>query len=127
MLKKMFFNPVYVQISVDRMVLKHIGSGRVITMDGEPPFSHQRMLIGNFTRASALMKAGLKKVLSFALVRPVVLVHPLDTLDGGLSEIEQRVLRELVLGSGARKVVIWIGPPLSDQEVITQSATSGKK
>jgi hypothetical protein len=76
------------------------------------------MLIGNFTNAEALLKQGLKKWKTFFAVAPSVLIHPLETIEGGLTQIEERALYELALGSGARRVVVWTGVPLNDQEVI---------
>ncbi len=40
---------------------------------------------------------------------PRVIVHQLEKTDGGLTDIEQRVLRELAVGAGAREVVIYLG------------------
>jgi len=37
--------------------------------------------------------------------------------EGGLSEVEERVLRELAMCAGASKVVVWVGHELSDAEV----------
>jgi rod shape-determining protein MreB len=44
-------------------------------------------------------------------------MHPLEMTEGGLSEIEKRILNELAIGAGAMKVVVWVGPELSDTEV----------
>jgi hypothetical protein len=37
--------------------------------------------------------------------------------EGGLSEVEERVLKEVAIGAGASKVVVWVGRELSDGEV----------
>ena len=42
----------------------------------------------------------------------------MEMIDGGLSQVEERAFIELATGAGARKVVLWIGHELSDQEVI---------
>jgi rod shape-determining protein MreB len=77
------------------------------------------MLVGNFTHAEALLKKAVRQVLSHSIFRPAptILMHPLEKLEGGLSQIEERVLREMALGAGARKVVLWTGQALSDDEV----------
>ncbi|OGB24097.1 MAG: hypothetical protein A3I66_11545 [Burkholderiales bacterium RIFCSPLOWO2_02_FULL_57_36] len=49
---------------------------------------------------------------------PCILVHAMEMTDGGLSQIEERTLLELGLGSGGRKVKVYVGPELSDQAVI---------
>jgi hypothetical protein len=40
-------------------------------------------------------------------------------VEGGLSEVEERALRELAMSSGARSVVVHIGAPLTDLEVVS--------
>lgn len=40
-------------------------------------------------------------------------MHQLEKLEGGLTDIEERVLRELALGMGAREVLIHSGDRLS--------------
>jgi rod shape-determining protein MreB len=41
----------------------------------------------------------------------------MEKIDGGLSQVEDRVLKDLALSLGAQKVVVWIGHELSDNEV----------
>jgi rod shape-determining protein MreB len=48
---------------------------------------------------------------------PKLAIHPLEMTDGGLAEIEERVFREVTLGAGASKVVVWTGHQLGDDEV----------
>jgi len=38
-------------------------------------------------------------------------------IEGGLSEVEERALREVAMAAGASKVVVWVGHELSDAEV----------
>lgn len=57
---------------------------------------------------------------------PVIIIHPMEMIDGGLSQIEERALMELASGAGARKVVVWVGHELSDQEVINFAKTYNK-
>ena len=45
----------------------------------------------------------------------------MDMFDGGLSKIEERAFMELAAGAGARKVMVWVGHELSDQEVINNA------
>jgi rod shape-determining protein MreB len=121
-MKNLFHNPLYVQIGINRMVVRNITTATSVTLVPEVPYSHARMLIGNFNSAEALLKKGVKEVAKAGLfaVSPQVLVHPIELIDGGLSQIEERVFRELALGSGARSFVLWTGNPLTDQEVINK-------
>ena len=40
-----------------------------------------------------------------------------NPIEGGLSEVEERALREVAIGAGASKGVVWVGHELSDAEV----------
>ena len=79
------------------------------------PFSHPRMLVANFMLAekillhSFFMTSGNK----FFAPLPRVVIQPMEKLEGGLTDIETRVFRELCLGAGAREVVLYLGAPLS--------------
>lgn len=46
-----------------------------------------------------------------------VVVHPLERIDGGLTQVEERLLQELAIGAGASRAIVWQGAPLSDGEV----------
>ena len=57
----------------------------------------------------------LKKFFAFS---PIVIMHQIYKSEGGLSEVEQRVLRELGLDSGGREVHVWQGSRLSLQDLL---------
>jgi rod shape-determining protein MreB len=50
-------------------------------------------------------------------ISPILLMHPMEKTEGGLSQVEERILQELALGAGARRAVIWVGQALTDQQV----------
>lgn len=47
-----------------------------------------------------------------------MVIQPMEKTNGGLSEVEERILRELAISAGARKVVIWVGNKLTNRVVI---------
>ncbi len=47
----------------------------------------------------------------------IILMHPLEMVEGGLSQVEERVFYELAIGCGAKKVVVWSGAELADSEI----------
>ena len=117
----MFKRSLYVQVRENRFDIRNVGDGRSYHATASPPFSHPRMLVGDFTAAEACLKALVEQARGsgFAL-KTEVLVHPMEKLEGGLTQIESRVFRELALGAGASKVAVWSGDPLSDAEVIAK-------
>lgn len=118
-LSALFPNPVYVRVRRNQYHLRHIDANTETTFQADAPFSTERMLIGNFSAADRALKAALKRAESGRLLRmpPQMLIHPLEMVEGGLSQIEERVLREVAIGAGASKVLVWVGPELSDAEV----------
>ena len=49
---------------------------------------------------------------SFFTPSPRVIIHPMEKLEGGLTEIEVKAFRELCIGAGARQVVVYMGDEL---------------
>lgn len=111
---------LYVQVYENRFVLKRLDSGGpAIEIESIEPFSTQRLLVGQFQAASRALERGFKQaraVGSLFGLKPAVVIQPMEKIDGGLSEVEERILTELVLGAGARKVKVWVGRELSDAE-----------
>ncbi|WNC72693.1 rod shape-determining protein MreB [Thalassotalea psychrophila] len=83
------------------------------------PFSHPRFLLSNFFVAEKLLQHAVYKILGkhFLTASPLIIMHPMEKLDGGLSQIEIRAFKELALGAGARDVVIFTGDKLDIENV----------
>ena len=112
-------NTNYVLVKKNQFRVRHIESGAEATFEAQPPFTTIRLLIGQFDVAESLLKRALKQVSSagFFALSPHVVIHPLEMVEGGLSEVEERVFREVALGAGASKVAVHVGPQLSDVDV----------
>lgn len=119
MLSRLLSNPFYVRVSKNQFRLRNLSSLAEATFDAQPPFTTPRLLVGQFQIAQNLLKQAVKKMSKGGIVAisPQVLIQPLEMIEGGLSEIEERVLMEVAMGAGASKVVVWVGPELSDAEV----------
>ena len=50
---------------------------------------------------------------------PTIIMHPLYHHADELTQVERRMFRELALGAGARKVMLWTGRELADEELVT--------
>lgn len=95
---------------------------------------HPRVLIGDFALAEKYLQWLLKKAGGARLMpsSPRVVMQQRDCLEGGLTEVELRVLRELALGAGAREVLVLEGAePLSleqvEQAFVAQRKGTGKR
>ena len=85
------------------------------------PFAHPRSLVSDFIVGEQLLKAFLRRVMgnSIFAISPKVVIHPLGDPDGGFTQIEIRALREMAIGAGASRVVVWQGRVLNDQELLS--------
>ena len=119
MLENLLAAAVYVKVYENRFVLKLLADGETpITVVSAEPFTTKRLLVGQFMTAERTLKKGFKDIFSsrWFLPGPSVVIHPIEKVEGGLSEVEERVLRELAVSAGANKVTVWVGHELSDAE-----------
>lgn len=81
------------------------------------PFLHPRVLFSNFHIGEIVLRYAIQKVLGKTLFfpAPLIVIHPMEELEGGLTMIEKRAFRELPLAVGAREVYVYFGPTLSTQ------------
>ena len=131
------------RLNRERIAVKNISSGetiefrsvmgiddsRKVASIGDPvspnavqivnPFDHPRLLVHDFTVAEKMCAFAFQEAANMSLLRPapVVVMHPDFLLEGGLTIIEARVLREMAEGGGARKVFVYEGPLLTDDDV----------
>ncbi|MGH8523747.1 MAG: rod shape-determining protein, partial [Gammaproteobacteria bacterium] len=70
------------------------------------PFAHPRIVVGDFTVAEKLVQHAVRtfvRAQPLFFIRPMVRVvlHPKRALEGGLTQVEHRALRELAEQAGA--------------------------
>lgn len=100
---------VKVEVYKDRLVISHNGSAKSFTPESK--FTTNRLLVGNFFPAVECLKRGLREigVLGFFnLSKPMLDIYPMEMTEGGLSEVEVRVLREVASGAGAKGAEIHV-------------------
>ena len=115
---------LYLKLSCNQMQLRHLQSGRELLLPADPPFSNQRLLVADFAAAQHLLQRGIKTLLPMRFMRlsrpPQLLIQPLERCEGGLSQVEERLLLELGLGCGARKVRLHLGAELDSAGVVAK-------
>lgn len=119
MIEKLFANTVYVKVFSNRFELKHIESGKSEIAVSNESFATERLLVGTFSIAENVLKRAMKQLHQnrWFSPSPIVVIQPMEKVEKGLSEVEERVLLELAAGAGARRVIVWEGHELSDEEV----------
>jgi hypothetical protein len=115
---------LYLKLSCNQMHLSLLPGGRELRLQADPPFSNQRLLVADFNAAQKLLRRGLAQLLPRRFLRlslpPQLLIQPLEYLEGGLSQVEERILLELGLGGGARKVRLHLGAELDNAGVLAK-------
>lgn len=88
------------------------------------PFKHPRVIIDDFDAAELVLKHFLKKAgLTGGLFSgaPVLVIHYIEPVEGGLSRIEARALIDLGFGLGAKNIYLLssgeIPSELTDDEI----------
>jgi rod shape-determining protein MreB len=84
--------------------------GRSMTFHSTEPFTTTRLLIGKFFVAESCLTNAVKEfgAIGFFKRSPKITIQPHEFLEGGLSEVEDRVLREIAMGAGAREVHVVV-------------------
>lgn len=100
---------LYIKIRRDHIEVTDLKSGETVFKRALNPFSSIRNIVSNFKNAnetiqSALLELGIRR--SFFQSPLKILIHQLEGLEGGLSDIEKRALRDLAEMAGANKVQI---------------------
>jgi hypothetical protein len=82
---------VYVRVLPNRFVVRHIESGREVTVDSEQPFTTRRLFIGEFLPAAHTLRSAFRKVLPRIgfLSAPKVVIHQTTQTEGGLSAVRR--------------------------------------
>lgn len=83
------------------------------------PFDHPRLLVYDFQVTEKLLQYAFRRVARnpYFSPSPIAVIQVLDKLEGGLTTIEERVLREAAYGAGAREVHFWDGPELTNRQL----------
>lgn len=106
---------LYVHITRNRMRIRHIESGREISLDSAQPFTNSRLLVADFSAARHLLKRGIREAAGRFGLAPAIVIYPAEMMDGGLSESDERLLLDLGYDTGARYVAV-VTDALSDTE-----------
>ncbi|GAA6134616.1 YjaA family stress response protein [Oceaniserpentilla sp. 4NH20-0058] len=123
MLKDYFIVYVYIKIKKNRLEVKNLTSNSEwLHENANSAFSTARLLVGEFSIAEALLKKLFQQIMKshWLIKKPCVLVQPLEQVDGGLSEVEDKLFKELALGAGAINVMLYTGKELSDADALKQ-------
>ena len=107
---------IYVQVFALRFVVRNIESGESTEVVRDQSHASPRMLIADFTTAQHQLKEAVKAVRR-GIRAPEVLLHPMELIEGGVTQVEYRMFVELGIGAGASKASVYTGATLSGEAV----------
>ena len=83
-------------------------------------FKHPRTLLADFAVAERTLRYFVYKVypMTFFKPSPILIIHPQQVLDGGLTQIEIRAFGELGAMIGAKRAYVWVGADLSKEDLL---------
>ena len=120
--------PVYIRLFKNRVEITRLDTGRTVSENAVRSFSNDRLVLAHFDNAEQLIRETLDKLLNkkwFLREIFTVAIQQMEQLEGGLSQIEQRALEDLVEHAGAKEVtVIDHGRALTEKEVMRELENS---
>jgi rod shape-determining protein MreB and related proteins len=109
-----FEDSPFVAVKQDKIIAmgnaaKDLDDSEVICIN---PFDHPRVVVNDFDLADKFLRVIFEKMMKHKIFTPRVIMHWMDELDGGLSELERVALREIALSAGANDVIVYEGKAL---------------
>jgi hypothetical protein len=81
-------------------------------------FGHERVILGDFEVAEKLLAKMIRELhRSRGWIKPVVIARIEHRFVNSITPIEIRALCNVIEYAGARRVYVWIGPELTDDEL----------
>ena len=114
---------LYIRIRKDQFDIRNPATDQRTIARSLQGFSTVRLLIGNVTEAEATLVKAVKELQKPGLFQSppgFVLLHPLEIISGGISPVEDRLLRDLA-ASCSRSCDVWVGDELSDEQVLERA------
>lgn len=79
------------------------------------PFSHPRMLLADLAVAQHVLNYAFKKTRSSSFFAPVVIIHPMEKVEGDLTTLERNGFISVAKRAGAKEVITYVGAAVSGE------------
>lgn len=98
---------LHVKLYSNKIEITNLETGESVSQTAVENFSTPRIVIGNFAKANTVIKSILKELnIRNTVFGPKILMQQMEKLEGGLSDIEKRAMRDLAEDAGAKYVLI---------------------
>ena len=104
---KKYPNALHIKIYANRMELFNPLTQITSQVLAQPEYAHPRLLIGNFEAAEQVLNQLMKQGQRNSFKQNIALVQAMERTEHGFTQIEIRVLRELIFNSGIVSVLIY--------------------
>ena len=104
-------NRFYIRLYINRIEITDLTNWKSISEISETEFNNQRLLIADFVKAEKFINNVFKKH-GFSSKKSIGIIQQMEMSEGGLSDVEKRVLLELFSQIGIRE--IYVDESLSD-------------
>lgn len=115
--------PLYVKISKNNVEIINLDTGQSISKKALEPFSTNRFIIADFNKANVVISSIIKELIPNKYFLPQqrkILIQQVEPVEGGLSEIEKRALRDLGEMAAGNVILIDHFRPLSNTEALIE-------
>jgi hypothetical protein len=110
---------LYIKVSSNYVEIIDVDKNKKVNGKSIEPFSSERLLIAEFSVAEDFMNDLINK-LKRNNRSNAILFHPIDFVEGRISEVETRIFLEISARLKGRKVKIWVGQELTNKRVIEE-------
>ena len=97
--------PIYIKISTNKIEITNLKTGQTLSRTAITPFSTNRIVLSSFINAEELTRSILKE-LGIAKSQLKVVIQQIENVEGGLSDIEKRAMRDLGEQAGGVTVML---------------------
>ncbi len=97
--------PVYIKISTNKIEITNLKTGETVSKTAMDAFSTSRIVVSSFINADSLIRSLLQE-LGLARQQLKVVIQQVESVEGGLADIEKRALRDLGEQAGGAHVIL---------------------
>ncbi|MDD1779822.1 rod shape-determining protein [Enterovibrio sp. ZSDZ35] len=92
------------------------------------PFSHPRSIISDYKAIQPLLRHAIAQVVKTGVLMPriQVILHPMEKVEGGITEVEKKALCEMAYHAGVKSAFVYWGETLEEAQLTRAHDTFGK-
>ncbi|WP_157811147.1 hypothetical protein [Cellulophaga sp. RHA19] len=98
-------NKYYIRLYTNRIEIRDLVNKKSISDKSQMDFNNLRLLIADFDTAEKFISSVFKKN-ALSTKNSVGIIQQMEMSEGGLSQVEKRILQELFSGIGIREIYV---------------------